>query len=156
MRKHAIAAVIAILIVLLLPLSALAQSEAPLASQAETIRSELTQAQLALLTDPVAARQRLDTAQQLYAGALAPALAAAAPDAATRARSGFVAATRALANGNKPSFAAARADIWTSLLAGGYSATMRSIQAGDGRAAQSWLPLREFRTATRFSRPNSD
>jgi high-affinity iron transporter len=157
MRKHSLSALIAILaLVFLLPLSALAQSDMPFASQAESIRSELTQAQLALLTDPGAARQRLDAAQQLYTSALEPALAAAAPDAAARARSGFAAATRALTAADKPSFAAARADIWASLLAGGYSATMRAIQAGDGQAAQIWLPLREFRTATKFSRPNSD
>jgi high-affinity iron transporter len=157
MRKHSLSALMILLaLAFLLPLSALAQNDLPFASQAETIRSELTQAQLALLTDPVAARQRLDVAQQLYTSALEPALAAAAPDAAARARTGFAAADRALATVDKPSFAAARADIWASLLAGGYSATMRAIQAGDGRAAQIWLPLREFRTATRFSRPNSD
>jgi high-affinity iron transporter len=157
MRKRAIAAILAILILtFLLPLSALAQSEAPFASQAETIRSELMQAQLALLTEPAAARQRLDAVQQLYTGALGPALDAAAPDAAARARGGFAAATRALDAGDKPGFAAARADIWTSLLAGGYSAAAHAIQAGDRQTAQIWLPLREFRTATKFSRPNSD
>src|SRR4051812_42752377 len=132
MCKRAIAAILAILVVtFLVPLSAQAQSEVPFASQAETIRSELTQAQLALLTEPAAARQRLDAVQQLYAATLGPALATAAPDAAARARSGFAAATRALDAGDKPGFAAARADIWTSLLAGGYSAAARAIQAGD-------------------------
>src|SRR5258706_1468694 len=113
MRKRAVAAILAILaLAFLLPLSVLAQSDVPLASQAEPIRSDLTQAQLALLTDPAAARQRLDAAQELYTGTLEPALAAAAPNAAARARSGFAAATRALAAGDKPGFAAARADIW--------------------------------------------
>jgi high-affinity iron transporter len=157
MRKRSLGALIALFaLAFLLPLSALAQHDAPLASQAETIRSELTQAQLALLTTPADARQRLDAAQQLYASTLGPALATAAPEADTRIRAGFVAATRALGAGDKPGFAAARADIWTSLLSGGYSAAARAAQAGDGPIAQIWLSLREFRTATRFSRPNSD
>ena len=157
MPKRATTASIVILaLAFLLPLSALAQSDLPFVSQAETIRSELTQAQLALLTDPAAALQRMDAAQQLYAGALGPALADAAPAHDARVRAGFTAAARALAASDKPSFAAARADIWTSLLAGGYTAAAGAIQAGDGRTAQLWLPLREFRTATKFSRPNSD
>jgi high-affinity iron transporter len=157
MRKPAIATILAILTLLILsPLSALAQAEAPIAPAAETIRANLTQAQLALLTDPAEARERLQAAEQLYAGTIAPELGAAAPDAAARVSVGFEAATRALESGDKPGFAAARANIWTSLLAGGYTATARAAQAGDARAAEKWLPLREFRTATRFSRPNAD
>jgi high-affinity iron transporter len=157
MRKHAIAALAAILAVALLPpISALAQAQAPIAAQAETIRSGLTQAQLALLTDTAGARLRLEAARQLYAGAIEPALSPAAPDAAARIRGGFAAAAHALDAGDNPGFAAARADIWTSLLAGGYTAATRATQAGDAQAAQVWLPLREFRTATRFSRPNAD
>src|SRR4051812_39664807 len=89
MRKCAIASILAILVLMLLPLSALAQSDISFASQAEIIRSELTQAQLALLTEPKAARQHLDAAQQIYSSALGPALAAAVPEAAARVRSGF-------------------------------------------------------------------
>src|SRR6185503_13606788 len=32
----------------------------------------------------------------------------------------------------------------------------KALQRGDGSTAREWLPLREFRQATRFSRPNAD
>ncbi|HEU5099425.1 MAG TPA: FTR1 family protein [Roseiflexaceae bacterium] len=156
MRRLALVALVALLTLAGLPSRAFAQDQAPLAGQAETIRSELTQAQLALLTDPASAKLRLKASQQLYEDALGPALAKAAPPADMRTRGGFADAARALDAGDKPAFAAARADIWTSLLAGGFEATTRAAQVGDAQAAQRWLPLREFRTATRFSRADAD
>ncbi|HMB24635.1 MAG TPA: FTR1 family protein, partial [Anaerolineales bacterium] len=52
------------------------------------------------------------------------------------------------------SFAAARAQIWTGILAGSYTIVEAAIRSGDGATAQAWLPLREFRVVTRFARPN--
>ena len=50
----------------------------------------------------------------------------------------------------------ARAQVWTGLLQGGYAVVEKSIGANDTETAQSWLTLREFRRATKFSRPNAD
>jgi high-affinity iron transporter len=145
----------ALLLALLLPVVASAQEPAP-SALAQRIRSDLSQAQLAMLSDAAQAQQQLDAAQRIYAEALGPALAAVAPAADTRVRAAFVAATQALTSGDKAAFAAARADVWTALLQGGYSATEHALALSDGRTAQQWLMLREFRTATRFSRPNAN
>ena len=51
---------------------------------------------------------------------------------------------------------AARARIWTGVLGGSYRLVEQALAAGDGGSAQRWLSLREFRIATRFSRPAAD
>jgi high-affinity iron transporter len=55
-----------------------------------------------------------------------------------------------------PGFAAARAQIWTGLLYGGYSVVTGALQHGDTSTARRWLSVREFRHANRFVRPNAD
>jgi high-affinity iron transporter len=145
----------ALLLALLLPVIATAQEPA-FSALAQGIRSDLNQAQLAMLTDAVRAQQQLDAAQHTYTEALGPALAAIAPAADARVQTAFAAAVQALTTGDTAAFAAARADVWTALLQGGYIATERALALGDGRTAQQWLMLREFRTATRFSRPNAN
>jgi high-affinity iron transporter len=149
-------AIATLLIVALLvaPLAAHAEPVPP-GQAAESIRASLTEAQLAIASDPGGARERLAAAQATYDG-LAGQLTAAAPQAAARAEAGFAAATQALESGNAPAFAAARAQVWTALLLGGERATAAALEAGDIAGAQTWLALREFRHATRFSRPNAD
>jgi high-affinity iron transporter len=126
------------------------------AQAAEQIRSGLIRAQLHLADEPEAARKLLAAGRATYDGVLDEPLSSAAPAAAERARNGFAAAERALAAGDAPTFAGARAQIWTALLAGGYREVERAILAGDAQSAHIWLPLREFRRATRFARPNAD
>src|SRR5262249_11862000 len=65
-------------------------------------------------------------------------------------------ARRAVRVDNSLALADAAAQVWTALLAGSYTIVIAAIQHDDGRTAQSWLALREFRTATRFSRPSAD
>ena len=65
-------------------------------------------------------------------------------------------AATAVANGDASVLAAARAQAWTGILAGGYAVTAQAVIAGDAARAQQWLPVREFRPATRFSRPDAD
>lgn len=143
---------ITLLCALLLSLTAAAQTPAP-ATLAQHIRADLSQAQLA--SDANAAQHHLAAAQRTYA-ALEPALVAHAPAAAARAQTALAAAAHALANHDKRTFAAARADLWTALLHGGLIATERATNANDGPTAQHWLDLREYRTATRFSHPSAD
>ena len=135
-----------------------AVSAAPIApaQAAETVRAELVQAQLALGSDPSAAQAALDSAQSAYTGTLAEPFASTLPEIDARARAGFAAAQRALEASDAPAFAAARATTWATLLAGGYGMVEHALAANDAASAQTWLPLREFRHATRFSRPNAD
>jgi high-affinity iron transporter len=105
--------------------------------------------------DPAGARARLADAQDAYAS-LAPTIARYAPDADARARAGFTDAEQALAAGNMSAFAVLRSHIWTSLLAGAYDVVLGALRAGDASTAQQWLTVREFRHATRFSRPDAD
>lgn len=139
-----------------LPLSARGQTDTSPMLLAQAIRADLSQAQIELRADKNAARQLLESAQLTYDGELGPALSGPAAEADARARAAFAAALTALADQDSAGFAAARADIWTAFLAGGYAATEQAIQAGDGQAARQWLALREFRTATRFARPGAD
>jgi high-affinity iron transporter len=103
-----------------------------------------------------AAHDAWQSAVQSYTDNLADILAQTAPAADQRVRAGLDEAAAALEQGNAARFAAARAQVWTALLAGSYQTVTARIQAGDGEGARSWLPVREFRHATRFSRPNAD
>lgn len=135
--------------------SVAAQSSTP-AQTAETIRAALADAQFALANDPTAARQSLAQAETTYADPFADTLAAAAPQADQRIRAGLDAAAQALDAGDPLAFAGARAEVWTALLAGSYGVVEAALSRSDGSTAQRWLQLREFRPATRFSRPDAD
>jgi high-affinity iron transporter len=133
--------------------AAFAVSDSP-AQIAEFIRSSLVQAQLELTTDPNASAQLVADAESAYQSGLSNWFAQSAPDARSRIDSAFESLHQSAVKGDVVSFAAARAQVWTGILAGSYSIVEQSIQSGDGAAAQAWLPVREFRIATRFSRPN--
>lgn len=141
-----------LLAALIAPALAAAQAPSPAAS-AEQVRSALVQAQIHMASDASAARELLAQAQAAYQSALASAMPA---EAAQRIDAAFGEAGRALAAGDSAAFAVARARIWTGLLAGGYAQVEQAVAKGDAATAQRWLPLREFRHATRFSRPDAD
>ena len=65
-------------------------------------------------------------------------------------------AEAAFRRGEATAFAVARARAWTSLLHGSYLVVTGAVGAGDIATAYNWLPVREFRRATRFARPNTD
>ena len=135
--------------------AARAVSESP-AQIAESIRSSLVQAQLSLTNDSEAAALLVQDAKTAYQTGLSNQIAVSDPDAHLRVLSAFETLTNSIArgNGDTTSFAAARAQVWTGILAGSYAVVEQAIQSGDGLTAQTWLPVREFRVATRFSRPN--
>ena len=120
---------------------------------AESLRSLLVQAQLAWSDDPATAGRTVAQAEALYREALAPALAAAAPEAAARVEAGLADAAAAQ---DPATLAAARAQVWTALLDGALAVVREAIVSGRGEEAQRWLLVREFRQATRFSRPGAD
>jgi high-affinity iron transporter len=137
------------------PTLARAQRNDP-AVAAEVVRSVLLDAQLHLGSDLGLAQQELATAQDAYQANLQASLQADATAADQQVAAGFAAAAQALAATDLPAFAAARATIWTGLLAGGTQLVERSLSRGDAAMAREWLRVREFRHATRFSRPNAN
>lgn len=155
--QRPIAAILAALLiaVALLPLTAAAQTPSP-AQLAEQIRSRLTRAQLALAADRAQAAALVDESDSIYTADLGPQLRPIAPDADRTIAADLAVARAAVARGDAAAYAAARASIWTAMLAGAYAAADTSLAAGDVAAAQRWLSLREYRHSTRFLRPDAD
>lgn len=137
------------------PLTAAAAPLTPF-QQADAIRAALLDAQLQLADDPTGAAQKVTDAQSRYAGEFRTTLSKSAPAADARIRSGLTAAEKAIAARDSLALADARAQVWTALLAGGYTVVEKALTDMDAPTAESWLSLREFRRATRFSRPNAD
>jgi high-affinity iron transporter len=123
---------------------------------AESVRANLSRAQIALSSDAAAAQNALSRAEDAYGAILAHPLGQIAPEVNARMQAGLKAADESVREGDVASFAAARAQVWTSLLQGSYALVEDAIVKGDLATAQAWLPVREFRRATRFSRPNAD
>jgi high-affinity iron transporter len=127
------------------------------AQSAEELRTSLFAAQMALAGEDITAAQvALTQAQAIYAEQLAEGLTAASPASDARLQQGFMLMQQAISSTDAPTFAQARAQTWTALLAGGLAVVEAALPAGDAARAQAWLGVREFRTATRLSRPNAD
>jgi len=133
--------------------AAFAASTSP-AQAAESIRASLVQAQLSLMNDPDASTELVRDAETTYQTGLSSWISQANPDAHLRILSAFETINASITRSDVVSFATARAQIWTGILAGGYTIVEQAIQSGEDVTAQTWLPVREFRTVTRFSRPN--
>jgi high-affinity iron transporter len=133
--------------------AARAVSDSP-AQIAESIRTSLVQAQLSLTNDASTSASLVQDAETAYQTGLASQIAVSDADAHQRVISAFEILKESVSRSDATSFAAARAQVWTGILAGSYAVVEEAIQSGDGQTAQTWLPVREFRTATRFSRPN--
>jgi high-affinity iron transporter len=133
-----------------------AASEAPWRA-AEALRSGLFEAQSALIVDgPRQAVAAVTRARSHYDGALASELRAADASADRDVRSALAAAARAARAGDDTRLAAARGAARAAVFRGAFAATLAAVDRGDARAARDWLLLREFRTATRFTRPGAD
>jgi high-affinity iron transporter len=89
-------------------------------------------------------------------GPLAAGLRRDAPGARRDALAAMAAAQRAAATSNEIALAAARGRLHAALLSGSYAVTLAAVRAGDAPRAATWLLLREFRKATRFTRPGVD
>lgn len=135
------------------PVRASASSPAVLA---EAIRSALFSAQRHLLAGEAGGELALEEAKAAYSGQFAAAIAAADAPADERVDAGFIGMHAALGAADPAAFAAARSQTWTAILAGSYRIVEQAIEAGDVADAQAWLLVREFRTASRFARPNAD
>ncbi len=148
-RRALAAAVVAASIAL--AASASAAGPAPWQSAGD-VQLALTDAQAALvLGDVPAARSQVDAAARGIEMVLV-----GSPAAVRSAREAIGRAERAVAEVDEPALAAARAEIWTSILATSFTEASRAAARGDAAAARSWLLVREFRPPTRFSRAAAD
>ena len=123
---------------------------------AEQIRSALVEAQLTLATDPAAALSLAREAEASYTAELRPRIVAAAPQVQARAMAAFARLQETAQAGDAAAFAAARAQVWTTILAGSGQVVEAALRDGDAATARAWLALREYRTATRYSRAGAD
>jgi high-affinity iron transporter len=124
---------------------------------AEALRGELFEAQSALIVrGPDEASEAVAAARERYAGALGSSLRAADPSADRAARGALADAARAARAGDDTRLAAARGAARAAVFRGAFAATLAAVDRGDATTARGWLLLREFRTATRFTRPGAD
>jgi high-affinity iron transporter len=95
-------------------------------------------------------------ARTRYAGELRAGVLAAGADADAAAREALADAARAARAGDQPALAAARGAARAALLRGAYAGALAAAGRTDAAEARSWLLLRDFRTATRFTRAGAD
>jgi high-affinity iron transporter len=124
---------------------------------AQRMQDLVFDAQSALLLDEPRSAQRLvDRAAGELRGPLARGLASDAPAARQSAQAALAAAAGAARARDEIALAAARGRLRAALLRGSYAVSVAAVRAGDAERAASWLLLREFRKATRFTRPGVD
>jgi high-affinity iron transporter len=124
---------------------------------AERIQRALFSAQEELIigTDAGAVRD-VRRARAAYGGVLRASLRRQAPEADRALRRALAVAERAARRGDRRALAAARGEVRAAEFAGAYAVTLAAAGRGDAAATRSWLLLRDFRTATRFTRPGAD
>jgi high-affinity iron transporter len=147
---------VAILVVLATTLLAAAPANAePPWQAADGLRAELFEVQTQLLFGESTGRS-LDAAEARLAGPLRRGLAAKAPAALDEVESGLRAAGLSVARRDEAGLAAARGRIVAALRRGAFAVAVAAVRRGDAAAARAWLQIRDFRQATRFTRPGVD
>jgi high-affinity iron transporter len=148
------AALVAALIALAVPASA---SAAEPWRAASNVRDALFDAQTELIIGtPGAAEGAVARGAKAYRGQLRNGIRSADPAADRAARVALAAAAKAVSGKDSAALAAARGALRAAIFRGSYAATLAAVDRGDAAAAKSWLLLREFRTATRFTRPGAN
>jgi high-affinity iron transporter len=154
-----LAATLAVLGALAAPAAA-APADAPAAppwQAAQRIQDVAFDAQSALLLDePRSAERLVRRARAQLRGQLAAGLRREAPGADRAVRTALASAIAAARERDETALAAARGELRAALFRGSYAVTLAAVEAGDAKTAASWLLLREFRKATRFTRPGVD
>ncbi|MBO9534705.1 MAG: FTR1 family protein [Solirubrobacteraceae bacterium] len=121
---------------------------------AEQVRSGLFEAQSDLtLDDTAGARQEAERARALARKAFG---AVAKGDAESRLTGALDDAVAAAGRGDAEQLAVARGTVLAALFQTSARITISAAERGDAAATKRWLGLRDFRTATRFSRPGVD
>jgi high-affinity iron transporter len=124
---------------------------------AADVRSGLRAAGIEVLTDDeAAAASSVRRAAASYRRGLEDPIERADASADASARAGLRAAERSARRGDAAGLAAARGTVAAALLRGSAAVTLAATARGDAEVARRWLLLRDFRTATRFTRPGAD
>jgi high-affinity iron transporter len=123
---------------------------------AEEVRAGLFEAQTALLLDQGRGAEVDVNRARRASRHLAISFGAADPAALAELRSALTAAQRAAARGDEVALAAARGRALAAVRAGSFTLAVDSAKRGDAASARHWLLVREFRQATRFTRPGID
>jgi high-affinity iron transporter len=126
-----------------------------LAEKAETLRQQLSSAQLDLVFDPQSAKAFFAQAESLaksLADSLVQNSGVSSLNSFTRS---FTALEQALNHKNELQFASERAKLWTSLLKQSNQKTLEALSQNDLPAFERWFALRDYRQASRFVRPQA-
>lgn len=124
---------------------------------AETMRRALFNVQAALMMGNGSdAQSHLAAAEAIYNDDLSAPIRGADKATDKRIRALFKQVEAGIAAGNAVQVAAARGQLWGEILGGSAAIIFQALEQGDAATAKSWLLLREFRTATKFSRPPAD
>lgn len=122
--------------------------------EAEQVRQGLFEAQSDLtLDDRAAARVEAAKARTRALRAFGT---VATGEARAALRAGLDDAVTAAGKGDEAGLAVARGQAQAAILLTSARETLKAVEQGDAAAAKRWLLLRDFRTATRFSRPGVD
>ena len=122
---------------------------------ADAIRSELFQAQTQLLfgeRDP----RPVERATAALSGPLRQGLGADAPGELQEVEAALADARRAAAELNEAALAAARGRLVAAIRRGAMAVAVASARRDEPARARAWLQIRDFRKATRFTRPGVD
>jgi high-affinity iron transporter len=143
-------------------IACLALALIPSAAQAATpwraagaVNDGLFKAQTALILDEDEAVEDARKATRAYER-ISGALQRSDPQAARVARRWLARAEAAAASGDGAALAQARGAVRGAIARGAYARITESVAAGDAQTARDWLLVRDFRLATRFTRPGAD
>src|SRR3954468_2711991 len=119
---------------------------------ADRVVDRLFEAQTELvLSGPAAASRDVAQARAAYRGELRDGMGAVDPVV----REALADAARAVRRDDQPGLAAARGTVRAALFRGAFAKTLGAAGGGDAATAKQWLLVREYRTATRFTRPGA-
>jgi high-affinity iron transporter len=96
------------------------------------------------------------SAQRIYDRSLERIIRSADPAANRAAEKALAAASAAVVANDVDAAAAAQGAAWAAILRGAVSESAKAASEGDAELANEWLLLRDFRSATRFTRPATD
>ena len=155
-QRTIFAAVVALLAALTWTGTARAATPEPWKAAAD-VRSGLRSAGIDVLTDDEpGAASSVRRAARAYRSGMQETISRADRAADADARAALRVAERAAERGAAADLAAARGTVAAAILRGSAAVTLVATERGDAAIARRWLLLRDFRTATRFTRPGAD
>lgn len=122
---------------------------------AQTIRSDLFDAQAALLGGDSTAAAAAVEAAKAAASRLAPSFIS--DPTITRELTGELdRASQAVTRNDPIALALVHGQVWSTMVRGAFAETLAATESADVSTAARWLLLRDFRITTRFARPSGD